>query len=64
VAIAAQQRDIATPDLWLARLSVRAARIGIAAVLVAALALGLASLRYGSNNDPDNAAIALTLSNQ
>ena len=64
MAIATQQRDIAIPDLWLARLSVRAARIGIAAVLVAALALGLASLRYGSNNDPANAATALTLSNQ
>ena len=64
MAIATQQHDIATPDLWPSRLSVRAARIGIVAVLVAALALGIASLRYGSNNDPADAAIALTLSNQ
>ncbi|MEY3290226.1 MAG: hypothetical protein RLY19_317 [Actinomycetota bacterium] len=64
MSIAAQHRDIANPDLGLSRLSVRAARIGIVAVLVAALALGLASLRYGSNNDPADAATALTLSNQ
>ncbi len=64
MAIATQQHEMATSDLGFSRLSVRAAQIGIAAVLVAALALGLASLRYGSNNDPADAASALTQPNQ
>ena len=64
MAIATQQHEMATSDLGFSRLSVRAAQIGIAAVLVAALALGLASLRYGSHNDPADAASALTQPNQ
>lgn len=64
MSIAAQHHDITIPDRGISRLSVRAARIGIVAVLVAALALGLASLRYGSNNDPADSAIALASTNQ
>ena len=64
MAIATQQHEMATSDLGFSRLSVRAAQIGIAAVLVAALALGLAWQPHRFQCDPADAAIALTLSNQ
>lgn len=62
MATATHHHDIVSPDIAAARLSVRAARIGLVAVLVAALALGVVSLRYGSNTDPavDTSAVILT----
>ena len=42
------------------RLSVRSARLGLAAVLVAAVVLGVASLRYGSSHDASGEHTHLT----
>lgn len=56
MATTTHNHDLAVPGSDAGRISVRVARIGIVAVLAAALALGLVSLRYGSNNDP--AAVA------
>ena len=64
MSFAIQEHDAVIPTPMNARISVRAARVGLVVVLVAALVLGAVSLRYGSNVDPSDEASATVQTNR
>ena len=57
----AQQLNVQARESTFSYLTHRTARIGLAAVLLCAVVLGIVSLRYGSNEDASRSLPPVTL---